>query len=171
MLALDQRATTIPLAANTGGDPSKWVEMGTDTTENGHREGEFFLFPSFGSSFGVYPQQAALSFPFQAPISHLLSLLSSRYALGISRILMPIVVLITSTPSFNFFSHLFLLRVYRFTTIEKKAQQRDMEWHIGIKPFNMSYSELQLATTTKQAGRRSGNSCLVYLTSIITPLL
>ena len=50
----------ILLAANMGGESSKCVEMGTDTTGNGYREGDFPFIP--GSSFGFYLQQAVLSF-------------------------------------------------------------------------------------------------------------
>lgn len=63
----------IPLAANMGGEPSKCLEMGTDTTGNGCREGDFLFIP--GSSFGFYLQQAVLSFLAHARIPHVLSIL------------------------------------------------------------------------------------------------
>jgi hypothetical protein len=63
----------ILLAANMGGEPSKCLEMGTDTTGNCCREGDFHFIP--GSSFGFYLQQAVLSFLAHARISHVLSIL------------------------------------------------------------------------------------------------
>lgn len=138
----------ILLAANMGGEPSERVEMETDTTGNGYREGAFFSFslvPGLASiSKRPYRPRTKSAFPTRSP--HYLAVVP----LTVPKFPCSFLVLVPLRPLLPVASFVFAC----FPVHDDKKRKMTTALGMACRVKDIRH-ELQLTTTTKQVNMRS----------------